>query len=40
MPDNRINLAITKRDELLEKLEKVKGTLREEEFQLQIKIKH
>ena len=36
MPDNRINLAITKRDELLEKLEKVKGTPREGEFQLQI----
>ena len=36
MPDNRLNLAINKRDELLEKLEKVKGTPREEEFQLQI----
>ena len=36
MPDNRINLAITKRDELLEKLEKVKGTPREEEFKLQL----
>ena len=36
MPDNRINLAKNKRDELLEKLEKVRGTPREEEFQLQI----
>ena len=36
MPDNRINLAISKRDELQTKLEKVKGTPREEEFQLQI----
>ena len=36
MPDNRINLAINKRDELQTKLEKVKGTPREDEFQLQI----
>ena len=36
MPDNRINLAINKRDELQEKLENVKGTPKEEEFQMQI----
>jgi len=33
---NRIKLAEQKRDELLAKIEKVKGTPREEEFQLQI----
>ena len=34
--DNRIKLAEQKRDELLEKLEKVKGSPREEEFQMQV----
>lgn len=36
MPDNRIELAKAKKQELEEKLEKVKGTPREEEFQIQI----
>ena len=36
MTDNRINLAKAKKQELEEKLEKVKGTPREEEFQIQI----
>ena len=36
MPDKRLELAVNKRDELQEKIEKVKGTPREEEFQLQI----
>lgn len=33
---DRIKLAKDKRDELLNKLDKVKGTPREEEFQIQI----
>lgn len=36
MADKRLEMAQQKRDELLEKLEKVKGTPREEEFQMQI----
>ena len=36
MADNRIALAKEKLDELQSKLEKVKGTPREEEFQIQI----
>lgn len=36
MPDKRIEMAIQKRDELQKKLDKVKGSPREEEFQLQI----
>lgn len=36
MPDKRIELAKEKLQELEAKLEKVKGTPREEEFQLQI----
>ena len=36
MADNRIALAKEKLDELQLKLEKVKGTPREEEFQIQI----
>jgi hypothetical protein len=36
MADRRIEMAKQKRSELLEKLEKVKGTPREEEFQIQI----
>lgn len=36
MPDRRIELAKEKLQELEAKLEKVKGTPREEEFQLQI----
>ena len=34
--DNRLKLAKQKREELLEKLEKVKGTPRQEEFALQL----
>ncbi len=37
MQDNRITLARQKLDELQNKLEKVKGSPREEEFQIQIK---
>jgi len=36
MPDKRIELAQNKLNELQNKLEKVKGTPREEEFQMQI----
>ena len=36
MSDRRIELAKQKREELQNKLEKVKGTPREEEFKLQI----
>ena len=36
MADKRLELAIQKRDELQSKLEKVKGTPREEEFKIQI----
>ncbi|WP_156064469.1 hypothetical protein [Methanobrevibacter sp. YE315] len=36
MADKRLELAKNKLDELQNKLEKVKGTPREEEFQLQI----
>ena len=36
MSDKRIELAKSKREELQNKLNKVKGTLREEEFQLQL----
>jgi hypothetical protein len=36
MADKRLQLAINKREELQNKLEKVKGTPREEEFQIQI----
>ena len=36
MPDKRLELAKNKLEELEAKLEKVKGTPREEEFQLQI----
>lgn len=36
MPDKRIELAKNKLNELQNKLEKVKGTPREEEFQMQI----
>ena len=36
MPDKRIDLAKNKLNELQTKLEKVKGTPREEEFQMQI----
>ena len=36
MPDKRLELAINKKEELQSKLEKVKGTPREEEFKLQI----
>ncbi|WP_292753118.1 hypothetical protein [Methanobrevibacter sp.] len=36
MPDKRLELAKNKLDELEVKLEKVKGTPREEEFQMQI----
>lgn len=36
MADRRLELAIQKRDELLAKLEKVRGSPREEEFQIQI----
>lgn len=36
MEDKRLELAIQKRDELQSKLEKVKGSAREEEFQIQI----
>lgn len=36
MTDRRIEMAKQKREELLDKLEKVKGTPREEEFQIQI----
>lgn len=37
MTDRRIELAVQKKAELEGKLEKVKGTPREEEFSLQIK---
>lgn len=33
---NQLDLAIQKRDEILKKLDKVKGTPREEEFKLQL----
>ncbi|WP_405267639.1 hypothetical protein [Methanobrevibacter sp.] len=36
MADRRIEMAKQKRDELQKKLDKVKGSPREEEFQLQI----
>lgn len=36
MPDKRLELAKNKLEELENKMEKVKGTPREEEFQLQI----
>lgn len=36
MPDKRIELAKMKLEELQNKLEKVKGTPREEEFQIQV----
>ena len=36
MPDKRIELAQNKLNELQNKLEKVRGTPREEEFQMQI----
>ena len=36
MPDKRIELAKAKLEELESKLQKVKGTPREEEFQIQI----
>lgn len=36
MPDKRLELAKSKLEELENKLQKVKGTPREEEFQLQI----
>ena len=36
MPDKRLELAINKKQELEAKLQKVKGTPREEEFQMQI----
>ena len=36
MPDKRLELAKNKLNELQDKLEKVKGTPREEEFQMQI----
>lgn len=36
MPDRRIELAQNKLNELQNKLEKVRGTPREEEFQMQI----
>ncbi len=36
MPDKRIELAKNKLNELQTKLEKVRGTPREEEFQMQI----
>ena len=36
MPEKRIELAQNKLNELQNKLEKVKGTPREEEFQMQI----
>ena len=36
MADKRLELAIQKRDELQKKLEKVKGTPREDEFQIQV----
>lgn len=36
MPDKRIKLAEAKLEELQSNLEKVKGTPREEEFQIQI----
>ena len=36
MPDKRIEMAKSKLEELQNKLEKVKGTPREEEFKLQI----
>ena len=36
MTDKRLDLAINKKAELEEKLEKVKGSPREEEFKLQI----
>ena len=36
MPDKRIELAQNKLNELQNKLEKVKGTPREEEFQMQL----
>ena len=36
MPDKRLELAKNKLEELQNKLEKVRGTPREEEFQLQI----
>ena len=36
MPDKRIEMAKSKLEELQNKLEKVKGTPREEEFQMQI----
>ena len=36
MSDKRLELAINKKKELEAKLEKVKGTPREEEFQIQI----
>ena len=36
MTDKRLDLALAKKEELEQKLEKVKGTPREEEFKLQI----
>ena len=36
MADKRIEMAKQKREELLKKLDKVKGTPKEEEFQIQI----
>ena len=36
MADRRLELAIQKRDELLTRIEKVRGSPREEEFQIQI----
>lgn len=36
MSDKRIRMAEIKREELVNKLEKVKGTPREEEFKIQI----
>ncbi|MDO5823617.1 MAG: hypothetical protein Q4Q16_03470 [Methanobrevibacter sp.] len=36
MADKRLKLALEKKEELESKLQKVKGTPREEEFQLQI----
>lgn len=36
MADKRLEMAKSKRDELLKKLDKVKGTPKEEEFQMQI----
>lgn len=36
MPDKRLELAVNKKQELETKLQKVKGTPREDEFQMQI----